>query len=504
MWVFRLGEICYDWGMKQIKDHIVFGVGLLLVVGVGLMGVGVASGDAWGRSMDGDLGIDGDLGVAGEKGERRPNIVLVMIDDLGWMDLNVQGNKRLDTPRINQFAGEGMRFTDAYAAAPVCSPTRASILTGQSPARLHMTNHLPGGMVADKSKLLPPKIVKYLALEKETIAEHLKKAGYATGFFGKWHVASEGDKAKGLKKEDYFPLAQGFDVNYGGCHYGGPPTFFDPYRIPTLENRKAGEYLPDRLADEAMAYIDKHKDGPFLVFMWNYTVHWPMEGKAHLVKKYESRVGPGIKDARYAAMIESMDEAFGRLVDHIDKLGLGKDTLIVFTSDNGGFAGVADNRPLRAAKGHLYEGGIRVPFIARWTGKIEGGVVSGEPVISTDLFPTFMGAAGVKLPGGVPMDGESLLPVFFGERKLERDAIYFHYPNFAWHKGNRLGGAIRSGDYKLIERFDNGELELFDLRKDLSETVNLAKRLPKVAKAMQAKLAGWRKANGAQMPRKRE
>ncbi|MDH3585262.1 MAG: sulfatase-like hydrolase/transferase, partial [Phycisphaerae bacterium] len=215
-----------------------------------------------------------------------PNILLILVDDLGWMDLACQGNRLIDTPNIDRLARQGMRFTDAYAAAPVCSPTRAAILTGQSPARLHLTTHLPGGFVAEGSKLLPAKILPHLPLEHETIAERLRKSGYRTALLGKWHLASKGDPEQGLKKEAFFPKAQGFHLNIGGCHYGGPPTFFDPYRIPTLPDRQAGEYLPDRLADEAIAFIGADQAKPFMLFLWNYAVHWPMEAKAEMLQKY--------------------------------------------------------------------------------------------------------------------------------------------------------------------------------------------------------------------------
>jgi arylsulfatase A len=434
---------------------------------------------------------------------KQPNIVMFLIDDMGWMDLACQGNKQLDTPNTDRLASQGMRFTDAYAAAPVCSPTRASILTGQSPARLHLTNHLPGKMLPKDSKFLPSKIVPRLNLDYVTVAEHVRKAGYRTAFLGKWHVASEGEKEKGTKKEDYFPLAQGFEVNYGGCHYGGPPTFFDPYRIPTLANRKEGEYLPDRLADEAIGYMEKHREEPFMLFLWNYTVHWPMEAKPKEIAKYQKRSGYGLKDARYGAMIDCLDQAVGRILAALDRLQLADDTLVVFTSDNGGYLGVSDCRPLREGKGYLYEGGIRVPLIVRWPGKVKAGTLNSTPVVSTDFFPTFLEVAGVKPDPNTPLDGESLVPVFQQTGKLKRDAIYFHYPNFAWHKANRLGGAIRAGDWKLIERFDDGSLELFNLADDLSEKNDLAKTHPEKAKALQQKLVSWRKASGAWMPRVR-
>ena len=267
----------------------------------------------------------------------KPNILFILIDDLGWMDLHCQGNANLKTPHIDALAGQGMRFTDAYAAAPVCSPTRAAIMTGQSPARLHITNHLPhqDRFTPEDSRLLPAEMLDHLPLEHVTLAERLREeAGYATAFIGKWHLY------KG-KERQYNPLHQGFDINIGGCSYGGPPTFFDPYRIDFLPDREAGEYLPDRLADEAIAFIKQQdaKGAPFFVALWNYTVHWPMEAPARLVAKYRDRPLKGYRDHRYAAMIEAMDMAIGRVLGTLDQLEDAEDTIVVFTSDNGPFGG---------------------------------------------------------------------------------------------------------------------------------------------------------------------
>jgi len=429
----------------------------------------------------------------------KPNIVFVLIDDLGWMDLHCQGNKLIDTPNVDRFASQGMRFADAYAAAPVCSPTRASILTGQSPARLHLTNHLPGGMVPDDATLLPTKIIKQLPLQHVTIAERLKQAGYRTAFLGKWHVCSGGNAAR-----PFYPEYQGFDVNLGGCTFGGPPTYFDPYRNPTLKDRRPGEYLPDRLADEAAAFMKANCDGPFMLFLWHYTVHWPMEAKPEVLEKYLTRKGPGLKDARYAAMIESMDAAFGRVLAAIDELRLTERTLVVFMSDNGGYMGVADNRPLRLGKGYLYEGGIRVPLIVRWPGVVNPGTICRTPVVSTDFYPTLLAAAGLTPDAHTPADGENLMPLLKRSGKLKRSEIFFHFPNYAWHKDNRLGGAVRQGDYKLIENFDDGSVELYNLAEDIGETRDLSKKMPDKAGELTVKLHQWRKASSAAMPEKKK
>ena len=293
---------------------------------------------------------------------------------------------------------------------------------------------------------------------------------------------------------------KGFDINLGGCGYGGPPSFFDPYRNPTLKDRRKGEYLPDRLADESIEFIRNHRASPFCLFLWNYTVHWPMEAPQALLDKYADRKGPGLNDTRYGAMIEAMDSALGRIFTELDNLKLSENTLLIFTSDNGGFAGVADNRPLRAAKGHLYEGGIRVPMIVRWPGVTTGGTTCDTPVTSVDFYPTLLAAAGLAVDDTVPLEGENLIPLLNATGTLERDAIYFHYPNYAWHKSNRLGSAIRVGDYKLIERFDDGSVELFNLRDDLSEKQDLARKMPDKAATMRQKLVTWRKTVSAAMP----
>ena len=431
----------------------------------------------------------------------KPNVLFILIDDMGWMDLGCQGNKNLRTPNIDNLAKGGMRFTDAYAPAPVCSPTRAAIITGQSPARLQITNHLPhqDRFTPKDSKLLPAKMLNHLSLESETLAERLKKdAHYATAFIGKWHLYTGRDKK-------YNPLNQGFDINIGGCSYGGPPTFFDPYRIDFLPDRKEGEYLPNRLADEAIAFISEQnsKDKPFFVALWNYTVHWPMEAPDKLVEKYKNLPVKGYRDHRYAAMIEAMDIAIGKVLKSLDDLNITEETLVIFTSDNGPFGGVGDASPLRADKGHLYEGGIRVPLIVRWPGKVEAGAVEETPVILTDLHPTILSATGLDLNSTIPNDGHNLLPLLKGKEKLKNRAVYWHYPNFAFHRDNRLGSAIREGDHKLIHFYDTDSVELYNLKNDISEKNDLSGKMPQLASRLKNKLKVWLKDSGAVMPTKR-
>ncbi len=432
----------------------------------------------------------------------KPNILFILIDDMGWMDLGCQGNPHVKTPNIDRFAMEGVRFTNAYAPAPVCSPTRAALMTGHSPARLHLTNHLPhqNRFTPPESKLLPAEMRDHLPLEYTTIAERLRdEAGYATAFIGKWHLY------KG-REEKFAAQFQGFDINIGGCSYGGPPTFFDPYRIPFLTDRKKGEYLPDRLADETISFIQKQVQAkkPFYVALWNYTVHWPMEAPEEFVAKWADKPKVGYNHKVYPAMLETMDLAIARVLEELGRLKIEEETFVVFTSDNGPFGGVGDARPLRADKGHLYEGGIRVPLIVRWPGKVAAGTVREDPVILTDFYPTLLEVAGLKTRKHYPGDGESLLPVLTGEADLQRDALFWHYPNFAFHRDNRLGSAIRMGDYKLIEFFDRNEVELYNLREDLGEKKNLAGVEAGRVEEMRKRLSRWREKSGARMPRPRE
>jgi arylsulfatase A-like enzyme len=269
-----------------------------------------------------------------------------------------------------------------------------------------------------------------------------------------------------------------------------------------LPDLQKGEYLPDRLADEVIEFIHSYRDRPFLAFLWIFAVHWPMEAPAELVKKYESRMGPGVKDPRYAAMTEAQDASLGKIFTALDELGLRDNTVVIFTSDNGPFLGVADAGPLRSGKGHLYEGGIRVPLIVRWPGRVRPGSVCQKPVISVDFYPTLLEAAGLLADRARPLDGESLMPLLTQTGNLERQAIYFHYPNYAFHRGNRLGGAIRKGEYKLIEFFDGGPSELYDLEQDVGETHDLATERPDMVASLREELARWRKASDAAMPRR--
>jgi len=437
-----------------------------------------------------------------------PHVILVMVDDLGWMDLRCQGNDRMNTPRIDALAKQGVRYTNAYAASPVCSPTRGAMITGLSPARLHITQHGKDGpsFWPKDRRIQPPAAEHVLPLKTVTLAERLKESGYATGFFGKWHLSGELDpKDPTAGGPDFWPEHQGFDVNIGGCGLGGPPSYFDPYRIPAIKPRKKGEYLEDRLADETIAFMQANHKKPMFICLWTYNVHYPFEAPEDFIAKYKGKEGPGLKNAIYGAQVEATDRAVGSVLDEIDRLGVADNTIVIFTSDNGGWEGATDNRPLRSGKGDLYEGGLRVPLIVRWPALIAAGkpVAPGTtidtPVISMDLPATILDAADVKLGEKQALDGVSLRPLLQG-KKLDRESLFFHYPHYAWHKTNRPGGAVRSGQYKLIRRYDGNSLELFDLANDISEKRNLAAEKPEVAMKLDEQLGRWLKETRAQLP----
>ena len=442
--------------------------------------------------------------------DQRPNVVLIMADDLGWKDLHCYGNDRLDTPNIDRLAKQGLFFTDAYSAAPVCTPTRAALMTGESPARLNITNHAgghPPNFQKPGTDLITPTWLRHLPLERVTLAEQLKQAGYATGFVGKWHLShrpqSKSNSDSKLPTEpELRPEHQGFDINFGGCRFGGPPSYFSPYRIPNIQGKADGEYLPDRCADECINFIKSAKaaDRPFFLCWWNYSVHYPFQAPADLIAKYEKRKGPGVENPTYAAMIEGMDASIGKLLKTIHDQGLDKETLVIFTSDNGPFA--TSVKPLRAEKGYLYEGGIRVPMIVRWPGYVKPSTRTSTPVITMDIHATILDATDLKAAPSNTPDGISLMPMLKGESELQRESIYFHYPNYAFHKGNRLASAIRSGDYKLIKFYDHDSVELYNLKKDISESHNIADEMPEKARQLRSRLDKWLKDTNASQPQR--
>lgn len=427
--------------------------------------------------------------VAQTAGER-PNFVFLLIDDLGATDLGCLGSTFYETPHLDRMAREGMKFTTAYAACTVCSPTRASILTGQYPGRLHLTDWIAGHK-RPFAKLKVPEFHQQLPHGEVTLAEALKPLGYATASIGKWHLGGDG----------HLPETQGFDRNVGGTHRGQPPSYFDPYDIPTLPNRKAGEYLTDRLTDEAERFLEENRVRPFFLYLPHFGVHTPLQAKAELVAKYKAKAKPGEphSNAVYAAMIESVDTSVGRLLKKLDELKLAERTVVLFFSDNGGLLSSTTNLGLRAGKGSAYEGGVRVPLLVRWPGSVKPGSVCATPVISVDFFPTLLELAGGKPAAEHIVDGVSLVPLLRQRGVPNRDALYWHYPHY--HPGGATPyGAVRQGNWRFVEFFEDGRSELYDLAADPLEKVNLAEKQPDKAKELQANLAAWRKAVNAQMP----
>lgn len=446
-----------------------------------------------------------------------PNIVLVHVDDLGWADIGVFGSDFYETPNIDRLAAQGLRFTNSYAAAAICSPTRAALLTGKYPARIGITDWIrarfqgeiirsPSGFDENGDKpLRTPQNNMYLPLEEVTIAERLKERGYQTAHIGKWHLGTE----------DYFPEHQGFDVNIGGCDLGQPPSYFDPYLsgngneayvISNLAPRKEGEYLTDREGDEAVKFIADHQDKKFFLHWASYTVHTPLMGKEDLVEKYRQKEPGKQHNPVYAAMVESLDDNVGKIMNVLDSLGLSDKTLVIFTSDNGGLEGspekqITDNDPLRSQKGYPYEAGIRVPTIMRWPGKIPAGKVTDSPLMTIDILPTVLGAVdggqdekkwdGIDYSSFIQDPGEP----------VERD-LFWHFPHY--RSADVVPYSIvRSGDYKYIRYHDGSGGELYNLKEDMQETTNLIKTNPEITKLLDVKLDQWLLETNARMPEKK-
>jgi len=436
---------------------------------------------------------------------------------MGWSDAVCYGSRFYETPNIDRMAKGGMRFTDAYAACPVCSPTRASILSGKYPARLDITDWIPGrqanGARSDE-KLQSPQFRQELPLQEVTVAEALRNAGYETFFAGKWHLGGAG----------FYPEDQGFNTNVGGWEKGSPQGgYFSPYENPKLSDGPEGEHLADRLTSEALRFLESVGDRPFLLYLSFYSVHIPLQAKQELIDRYEAKArqfppleGPqfipeGNKEARqiqdhpvYAGMIQTLDENIGRLLDELERLNLTERTILFFMSDNGGLSTAegspTSNLPLRAGKGWLYEGGIREPMIVRWPEVVPPGSTSSEPVISTDFYPTILEMAGLPSRPEQHVDGLSLVPLLKGAKKsLGRDALFWHYPHYS-NQGGTPGGAIRMGDLKLIEFYDDDRCELYDLSRDIGEKDNLIEADPELTIQLRERLTEWRESVGAKMP----
>ncbi|HID21752.1 MAG TPA: sulfatase, partial [Planctomycetaceae bacterium] len=426
------------------------------------------------------------LGAVAVAGAEKPNFVFFLVDDLGYMDIGANNpNTFYETPNVDRIAREGMRFTNGYAACPVCSPTRYSIMTGRHPSRIDVTNWFSGRRA---ERFLPAPFHDAMPLSEVTIAEAPKEAGYRTAFLGKWHLGPT---------PEYWPEAQGFDINVGGHNRGSPPGgYFAPYKNPRLSDGPPGEHLPMRLASEACRILEQFQGAPFFVYFSFYSVHTPLQAPKQLVAKYrEKAVRLGLegqpefaeeeqcwprnqprrvrilqKHPTYAAMVESMDRAVGRVLEKLRQLGLEEKTIIFFMSDNGGLStseGLpTSNLPLRGGKGWVYEGGIREPFLIKWPGVTKPGSTCDVPVMSTDFYPTILEMAGLPLRPQQHQDGLSLVPLLKQTGTLRREALYWHYPHYG-NQGGFPGGAVRIGDWKLIERYEDGRVHLFHLKDDI-------------------------------------
>jgi len=417
------------------------------------------------------------------------NVIVVLVDDMGWRDLSCQGSPLYETPHIDRLAASGMRFTRGYAACTVCSPTRAAMLTGQYPARLHITDWI-AGHERPFATLKIPEWRKFLPRDVVTVAERLKSAGYATASIGKWHLGGD----------DSRPEHHGFDENVGGYDRGQPPSYFAPYKIPTLPEGPDGEYLTDREAAEAATFIEANRERPFFLYLPHYCVHTPIQAKADIKAKYEAKDAEGlaVKNAAYAAMVESVDDCMGRILETLDRLKIRDRTAIVFTSDNGGLSKMTDNAPARAGKGTAYDGGVRVPLIVSWPGVTTPGTTSTTPAITPDIPATILDLTGVGAEPAQPLDGVSLAPVLRGA-SLERDALYWHYPHY--HTGGATPhSAILAGGWRLVHFYEDDHNELYDLAADPGETTDLAAQEPARAGELKSKLDAWLAAVNAQFP----
>ena len=420
--------------------------------------------------------------------ETPPNIVFLLIDDMGWPDVVCYGHEYHETPVIDQLCADGMKFTDFYAATPVCSSTRSTIQSGQYSSRTAITDFIPGHWRPFEKLVVPP-IEHNLAEGVKTPGDALKAAGYATGYFGKWHLGNE---------KTHGPQTCGYEVTAHTM-----PKEFNKWR----KTKEPGPKRMDLLTDQTIWFIEQNKERPFFVTLSHHAVHIRLEAREETIAKYEKKEKPdhGVNNPRYAAMTEDLDTSIGRILDKLEELKLADNTIVVFTSDNGGLRQiytrvgeiVSTNAPLRDEKGTVYEGGIRVPMIVRWPGVVKPGTVCQEPTTTADLLSTFCEMAGAKLPGQ-PIDGASMVSLLKDPKALlEREAIYFHYPHY---HHSRPAGAIRMGDWKLIEFFDGAPLELYNLADDIGESKNRASEMPEKAKKMQGMLAEWRKETGARMP----
>lgn len=423
-----------------------------------------------------------------------PNVVLILADDLGWTDLGCYGSDLYQSPHIDGLAHDGMRFTANYSGCTVCSPTRAALLTGKYPARLHITDWIPG-LPPENPKLTVPDFTKQLPLEETTLAERLHDAGYATASIGKWHLGGP----------EFYPEHHGFDLNIAGTDQPQPrPGYFAPYNIDTIKQGPKGEYITDRLGDEAVNFIRDNSDRPFFLYLPHFAVHMPIQGKRALIDRYQLRRRDGMRhsNATYAAMIDSMDQTVGRIRQTLDEQGVADRTIIIFTSDNGGRIPTTSNSPLRAGKGSCHEGGVRVPLIVYWPTVTPADSECATPVITMDLYPTILEMIGASDAEKLAVDGLSLAPLLRQNGEFPERPLFWHYPHYQHYQqeGTTPYGAIRRGDYRLIEFYDDNRVELYNLRDDVGERNNLADSSPELVKSLRDELRTWLRTVDAQMP----
>ena len=491
--------------------------------------------------------------------EKSPNVIFFLVDDLGWSDVGCYGSEFYETPNIDKLASEGVRFTDAYSACHVCSPTRASILTGKYPASLNLTDWLPGRRDFPFQKLKNVEINQHIPYDISTLPKTLKNNGYKTAIIGKWH----------LGEDDSSTLKQGFDSRLPDWNKGWPKDGYHfPYGMKGLEVGTEGEYLTDRMTEEAIKYIEHNKETPFFLYLSHFAVHDPIEGRADLVEEYSNKLkgmdppagepfiletNPDEKNSmtrtaldsllgdkkyngyrifsnesvkikqyqdnvEFAGMVESMDKSLGRIMNKLKELELDQNTVVIFYSDNGGMSAAnfyypdreiskneldkafaTSNLPLRGGKGWMYEGGIRVPLIIKWPGKGLQGVVSTVPVTSPDFFPTILEMIGIKQESNDQKDGKSMVPLLMGEQELDRETIYWHFPHYSNHGNQSPGGAVRSRDFKLLEYYENNTVQLFNLSEDPGEQNDLSAKEPERVNKLRLLLTNWRNKVNAKM-----
>ncbi|MEN0019755.1 MAG: sulfatase [Planctomycetota bacterium] len=437
--------------------------------------------------------------AAAQESQPRPNFVIFLVDDLAWNDLGYSGSDFHHTPNIDRLAAEGMVFSDAYANAANCLPSRAAIMSGQYPPRtgVYTVNPTTRGK-RENRRLIPASNNNQLSGDVITLAERLQESGYATAHVGKWHLGRPNTAAG--------PLAQGFDVNIGGYQRGHPKSYFSPYQNPALDDGPKGEYLTDHLANEAAEFIRDNANKAFFLHYAPYSVHTPIQPRPDLEAKAKARPrGDTHSDAPYAAMVEAIDEALGLVLDTLEELDIADQTLVIFSSDNGGHGTISNPKPLRGSKGTPHEGGTRVPLVVRWTDAIEPGSTSDQPVLLFDLYPTLLDLADIAQPTDQPIDGVSLKPLLTGETtRLPQRSLFWHFPAYLEAYRGMQGdwratpySAIRSGRWKLIQQFETDSLELYDLATDEGETTNLIGSHADIAERMLTLLTRWQSETGA-------